>query len=238
MPIVTPAPRRLSFESIYLTTRIAASGIDPLRDPERTQVDRDRACRISALRIEVLPPGTRRTDVYPVSNFDVHDDVFFSTSSEPGDGGWAIFNVEGVFTSAAGVEYPLDLMCCVFDWARHSRPDWDRAVLVNRRAETHTKLHTLQLDLMTRHFESDGDIIRKMLAIYYGGVHPAVEVEPDRRQPGGETADVMVACLVVERVNVRYGETAYLAPCREYLIKVAVLLVPSFEEARNLLWRP
>lgn len=39
----------------------------------------------------------------------------------------------------------------------------------------------------------------------------------------------------MKRVDVR-GETEYLAPCRKYCIKVGVLLVPSWEEAMELVY--
>lgn len=46
--------------------------------------------------------------------------------------------------------------------------------------------------------------------------------EPDRREPGGETADVMVARLVVERLDVPSlpGKTEYLALCTKHWTKV------------------
>ncbi|KAK0753789.1 hypothetical protein B0T18DRAFT_424281 [Schizothecium vesticola] len=217
VPIVTPAPRRLSLEPIYLTTRITLSEI---------------YARISALQIDALPPGTRRARVYPVSNFDVQDGVFFSTSRDAGDGGWALFRVKGVFSSTAGIKYPLDLLCYIFGWA--GAAGQIRWVLVNRRTEKHAILHTLQLDLVRRHFERDGDIIRRMLA-KYGGWTSEVTVEPDRREPGGETADVMVARLAVKRVDVQTlsDDERDRAPCSDNWTKVEVLVVP-WEESMEL----
>jgi hypothetical protein len=223
LPIITPAPRRLSIELIYLTARITPSGIAlPWQFPNE---DKSRLCRISALQIETLPPGTRRAHVNPVSNFDVQDGVFFSTSHDPGGGGWALFGAKGIFTSPAGVKYPLDLMCYVFGWARAAGQI--RWVLVNRRTEKHESLHPLQLDLMKRPFERDGDNIRRMLA-KYGGWTSEVALEPDRLEPGGETADGMVARLAVKRVDVQTlsDDDKYHAPCAKNWTKVEVLVVP------------
>lgn len=105
---------------------------------------------------------------------------------------------------------------------------------MNQRTEEHAILHNLQLDLMRRNFERDGDIIRKMLAKYERWTSE-VAVEPDRREPGGETADVMVARLAVKRVDFQTlsHDEKYQAPCSINWVKVEVLLVP-WEESTEL----